>query len=261
MSEQNENKTELQVETTPEKKSRPVTRRYNKNGKRRGKYAYAAPVGFLVSLLSIVGVVAIILQVGGCIKEKRDTTALKQELYYYLQPLLVYSPEPFDDAANKDQDAFLNAAAYKVMLEEQHRILHEEDETPQYNIEQELNCYFVPQEVVEEAYHELFGPNAKLAHRSVEGSGLEYSKTDKCYLIPIGELDTGYEFVIDKVEVYRDRYEVRVGFISKTDIKYDEHGEPIEPTADQAAYFQIYTLARNKDVGTYYIRSCVDEKK
>lgn len=257
MSEQNVNTSE---ERTAER--RPVTRRYNKQGKRRGKYAYAAPVGFLVSLLSVVGVIALIMSLAGYVREKRDTTALEQELYYYLEPLLVYSPEPFSDAAKKPQDAFLSAACYKVMLEEQNRILHEEDETARYDIEQTLNCYFVPEEVVEEAYHALFGSKAKLTHRSVEGSGIEYSKTEKYYLIPIrDELDTGYEMVIDKVTVRKDRYEVRVGFVPKTDIKYDEHGEAIAPTADQATHFQTYTLTRNKDKGTYYIKSCKDEKK
>ncbi|MBR2319380.1 MAG: hypothetical protein IKA50_01170 [Clostridia bacterium] len=257
MSEQNVNKNEEQVV-----EKRPVTRRYNKQGKRRGKYAFAAPVGFLVSILSIVGVIAVIMSVAGYIREKRDTTALKQELYYYLEPLLVYSPEPFSDATKKQQDAFLSAACYKVMLEEQNRILHEEDETSKYDIEQSLNCYFVPEEVVEDAYHELFGSKIQLKHRSVEDSGIEYNKTEKYYLIPIREeLDTGYEMVIDEVKVRKDRYEVRVGFVPKTDIKYDEHGKAIAPTAKQATHFQTYTLTRNKDKGTYYIKSCKDEKK
>ena len=50
MSEQYENnnvEVEQTADETPaEEKQRPLTRRYNKNGKRRGKFAYAAPVGF-----------------------------------------------------------------------------------------------------------------------------------------------------------------------------------------------------------------------
>ena len=259
MSEQNENKIEVQPA-----ERRPVTRRYNKKGKRRGKYAYAAPVGFLVSILSIVGVIAIIMSVTGYIREKQDTTALEKELYYYLQPLMVYSPEPFSDAVKKPQDAFLSAACYKVMIEEQNRMQHvgeEGDYVPLYDIETSLNCYFVPEEVVEDAYRQLFGSKAKLTHRAVEGSGIEYHKTEKYYLIPIGKLDTGYEMVIDEVKVHKDRYEVRVGFVPKMVIKYDKYGEAIEPTADQATHFQTYTLTRNKDKGTYYIKSCKDEEK
>ena len=34
----------------PAAPTRPVTRRYNKRGRRVGKYAYAAPLGMLISL-------------------------------------------------------------------------------------------------------------------------------------------------------------------------------------------------------------------
>lgn len=264
MSEQIENnkdiEVELPVEETPTRQSRPATRRYNKAGKRRGKYAYAAPVGFLVSILSIVGVIALIVSGVKGIRKHNDKAPLKKELYYYLEPLLVYSPEPFSNAAKKEKDTFLSAAAYKVMLAEQNRMLHEQDEYPQYDIELDMNCYIVPQEVVEKAYRELFGPRAKLSHRSVEGSGIEYSKSEKSYYIPYGTLDTGYEIVIDKVTTKRDRYIVRVGFVPVTDIKYDQHGEPIEPTAKQATHFQVYTLTR-ENKNEYYIKSCKDEKK
>ena len=113
MSEHIEHTDDVEVEQPTEEK-RPVTRRYNKHGKRRGKFAYAAPVGFLVSLLSIVGVIAIVLGVVRFVQKQTDDTALKEELYYYLEPLLLYSPEPFDNAAKEEQDAFLNAAAYRA---------------------------------------------------------------------------------------------------------------------------------------------------
>ena len=228
---------------------------------KKNKYAFAAPVGFLVSLLSLVGVIALMVSLVGFIREKTDKAELKQELQYYLEPLLVYSPEPFSNAAKSEQDVFLSAAAYKVALAEQNRMLHEKADYPQYDVELEMNCYIVPVEVVEDAYRQLFGPKAKLTHRSVEGSGIEYSKTDECYYIPYWEADTGYEIVIDKVVTRRNRYEVRVGFVPKTDIQYDEHGEAIEPTVEQATYFQNYTLTRDKDNDTYYIKSCTDEKK
>ena len=90
---------------------RPVTRRYNKRGKRRGKYAYAAPLGVLISLLSIVGVVALIVTGVSAIRKATDTSVLKEEIYYFLEPALVYTLAPFDSAATTEQDAFLHAAA------------------------------------------------------------------------------------------------------------------------------------------------------
>ena len=249
---------ELPAEETPAVESRPVTRRYNKKGKRRGKYAYAAPVGFLMSLLSIVGVVAIVMSTVGYIRKLTDTTQLKEDIYYYLEPLLVYSPEPFDNAAKEEQDAFLNAAAYRVMMAENIRMLREGAEYPKYPVDESYRIA-VPVEEIEASYAALFGKKAKLSHRTIEGSGIEYSEGDKCYYIPFVEAGSGYLFVIDKVTAKRSAgtYEVRVGFVPVTDIEYDEHGVAMAPTAEQATHFQIYTLTRTKD--TYFIRSCKDK--
>lgn len=262
MSEQYENNNveveQTADETSAEEKQRPVTRRYNKNGKRRGKFAYAAPVGFLVSLLSIVGVIAIVLGVVRFVQKQTDDTALKEELYYYLEPLLLYSPEPFDNAAKEPQDAFLNAAAYRVMLAENIRMLREGAEYPKYPVDENYRIA-VPVDEVKDSYAKLFGKKAKLTHRTVEDIGLEYSEADNCYYIPFTQQSSGYVFVIDKVTQSSSKYEVRVGFVPVTDIKYDEHGQSIPATAEQATHFQTYVLTRDKDADTYFIKSCKDE--
>lgn len=265
MSESIEKNNDIEVELTadtPAEESRPVTRRYNKNGKRRGKYAYAAPVGFLVSILSIVGVVALIMSLVGYVQKKNDHTALKEELYYYLEPLLLYSPEPFDNAAKQEQDSFLSAAAYRVMMAENIRMLREGAEYPDYPVDENYRIA-VPVKEIQASYAELFGDKAKLTHRTIEGSGVEYSKADDCYYVPFLEVSSGYAFVIDDIDVKKkaSQYVVRVGFVPVTDIKYDEHGQPITPTGEQATHFQTYTLNFDKKTGDYYIVSCADEEK
>lgn len=264
MSEQMENNKNIDIpltEDAPTEEQRPVTRRYNKKGKRRGKYAYAAPVGVLVSLLSIVGVIAIIMSVVGFIRVKTDDTALKEEMYYYLEPLLLYSPTAFDNAAEQEQDAFLNAAAYRVMLAENIRMLREGAEYPKYPVDENYRIA-VPVSEIEASYAALFGKDAALTHRTVEGSGidgsaLEYSEADECYYIPFYEAPSAYVFVIDSIKKTPSKYQVKVGFVPVTDIKYDEHGESIYPSADQATHFQTYTLTRDGD--DYFIQSCADK--
>lgn len=263
MSEHIENTNNIEVEQTAVEtpaEDRPVTRRYNKHGKRRGKYAYAAPVGFLVSILSIVGVIAIIMSVTGFIQKKNDDTALREELYYYLEPLMIYSPTPFENAAKEEQDAFLNAAAYRVMLAENIRMLREGAEYPKYPVDENYRIA-VPEEEIKESYAALFGKKAKLKHRSIEGSGVEYSEGDNCYYIPFVQASIGYRIVIDDVVRQRDQYKVRVGFVPITEIGYDEHGNSLAPTVEQATHFQVYTLTRNKSDDTYFIKACTDEEK
>lgn len=235
--------------------SRPVTRRYNKRGQRRGKYAYAAPLGVLISLLSIVGVVAIVLSGIGAVRNATDNTELGEDLYYYLEPLLMYSPTPFEGVAT-EQDAFLNAAAYRIMQAEQIRMLREKDETCAYPVD-DSGRIVVPAEEVVDTYKVLFGADATLTHRSIEESGLTYSEADDCYYVPFETLNNGARPVIDYVKRGMKSCEIRIGFVPQTDIGLDEHGNQMEPTVEMATYFQTYTLKLAD--GSYYIYSCMDE--
>lgn len=246
-------KTPASKQTTPA--ARPVTRRYNKNGKRRGKYAYAAPLGMLISLLSIIGVIAIIVSGVGAVRNATDPTQLGEDVYYFLEPLLMYSPAPFEGVA-EEQDAFLNAAAYRVMQEEQIRMLREKDETCAYPVDGSGRIA-VPVEEVVTAYQILFGADAMPTHRSIEESSLSYSEADACYYVPFETLNNVSRPVIDYIKRNMYTCEIRIGFVPLADIGLDERGNEMEPTADMATHFQTYTL--KLDNGVYYIYSCRDE--
>ncbi len=240
-----------------DEKQRPVTRRYNKRGKRRGRYAYAAPLGVLISLLAVVGVIALVFTGIGAIRSSLDTTELEEELYYFLEPVLVYTPTPFDEGAEEivEQDAFLNAATYRVMLAEQIRMLRESDEYTKYAVD-DNGRLAIPTEEIDASYDALFGTALPLTHRSLDVSGLTYSEADGVYYVPFEVANTGYQPVVDYVKRRSGSYEVRVGYVPITDIRMDEHGNQIKPTADMAAHFQTYTLTRVEE--SYYISACAD---
>ncbi len=253
-----EQETPMAAQVEMAKKQRPVTRRYNRRGARRGKYAYAAPLGVLISLLCVVGIVALIFTGVNAIRRATDTTELEEEMYYYLEPVLVYTPTAFDleEAPETEQDAFLNAAAYQVMLAEQIRMLRESDESCRYAVD-DNGRIAVPVTEIETAYDTLFGTKAVLTHRSLEESGLEYSESDQYYYVPFEVANTGYRPVVDYVKRRSGSYEVRIGFVANTDVRLDEHGNELQPTADMASHYQTYTLARKDD--SYHIIACKDE--
>lgn len=240
---------------TPKVAARPVTRRYDKNGRRRGKYAYAAPLGMLISLLSIIGVVALIVTGVRGIHKATDPTELGQEIYYFIEPLLMYSPTPFE-GVEQEQDAFLNAAAYQVMQTEQIRMLREKDEICAYPVD-DNGRIAVPVEEIVESYQLLFGSDATFTHRSIEESGLAYSEADACYYVPFESLNNASRPIILDVERFMYTCDIRIGFVPLTDIGLDEHGNEVEPTADMVTHSQTYTL-KLKD-GVYYIHSCRDD--
>ncbi len=255
-----------EVKTTVDaavEKEAPVSARTNENGNRRGKNKYAAAIGAAISFLSIVGAITIILGGIWWVRQAADVSELKEEFYYFLQPVLAYSPEPFEDISTVEQDAFLDAAAYRVSIAEQIRMMQEQ----QKNSSAEVTCQYdvddqgriaIPVAEIEQSYRTLFGPDAPLTHRSVEANALTYSEADGCYYVPFNELMTGYRPVIESVKRRSSTYTVRVGFVANNDITIDDHGNEVPPTADMATYFQTYTFTR-ADNDTYYISACTHE--
>lgn len=247
---------EIAIDPAEKPKKRPVTRRYNRRGKRRGRYAYAAPLGMLISLLAIVGVVALVVTGIGAVQKASDTSGMKEEIYYFLEPVLTYTPTSFADIANTEQDAFLNAAAYRVMQAEQIRMLREGDETCRYAVD-DMGRIAVPVTEVVASYRVLFGRDAVLTHRSVEDSSLTYSEADNCYYVPFNVVNSGYKTVIDSIKRKgSSAYLVRIGFVPNASILLDEHGVEMEPTIDMAAHCQTYTLTRVGE--SYYVSACAD---
>lgn len=253
---------EAPVETAAEVVSnpRPLTRRYNKKGRRRGKYAYAAPLGMLISLLSIIGVIALIVNVVGIVRDATDTTELGEEIYYFIEPLLIYSPTPFEGVA-QEQDAFLNAAAYRVLHAEQIRMQQEMqqggDGTTDYGVDEETGRIMVPAEEIEESYKILFGDKATFTHRSIGDMAYVEAENEAYYYVPFETLVGAYRHVIDYVDQGMNSCEIRIGFVLTTDIGIDDHGNEIEPTVEMATHFQTYTL--HLENGHYYVYSCKDE--
>ncbi len=243
------------AEAARTEETRP-SRRYDRQGFRRGRYGYAAPVGWLISVLCLVGAVAIVMGGVSLFHRPGNDEALKEEFYYYLEPVLSYTPEPFEDVTLVEQDAFLQAAAYRVSLAEQNRMLSENDESCRYAVD-DAGRIVVPVSELEAAYDALFGTLSPLTHRSLEADNLLYSAADKCYYVPFQSLQTGYTPVVDTVKKKGDTYTVRVGFVANKDVKINEHGKQVPPTADMATYVQVYTL--KKAVTGYYIQSCANE--
>ena len=224
--------------------------------KKPGKVATTL-LGLLISVLSVIGAVTVITAIIGAIVESADTTYLHDEMYYYLEPMMFYAPEPFENGAKNPQDVFLNAAAYRVMTAEQIRMLRENDESCVYAVD-DNGRIAVPAEEIEASYKALFGPEAKLEHKSLEDSGLEYDESDACYYVPFQTPNSMEQPIVVSVEEDSDQYVVRLGFVPTNDIKLDEYGRAMEPTEEMATHFKTYILNRQED-GTYYIFACKDE--
>ncbi len=228
-----------------------------KNTANRRKSKSAFWVGLLMSALSVVGAVSLIMGGISWIRSATDTTELKEEMYYYLEPVLMYTPTAFENVNETEQDNLLIAAAYRVSQLEQIRMWRENDDTTSYAVD-DNGRIAVETKIVTESYQALFGPDATVKHRSIEDSNLEYSEADDCYYIPFGNVNSASKPVVLSIKNGWKTYQVRIGYVPITDVPKDQYGNDMEPTAEMATHFQTYTLQKTEDDG-YYILSCTDE--
>ncbi len=239
-----------------EETARPVTRRYNKRGTRRGKYAYAAPLGVLISLLSILGVAALVFGGVRLVGHLTDTSALQVEVDYFLEPIKAYNPTPFENIAEaEEQDMFLYAAAYKISMTEQVRMLREGDENTKYNVD-DTGRIIVPAAEMAQSYASLFGADAPLTPRSIANDAVTYSAADESYNVPFDTINSGYRGVIDRFKKRGNTYTVHMAYVSITDIELDERGNELPPDPANATYTQIYTVKKT-DTG-FCLVACAD---
>lgn len=231
----------------------PVIRspRYTKKGRRKGRHWYAAPLGLLVLLLALVGLISLIVTGVGAIRKAQDDTPLRQELESFLSPVMQYCPTPFSDINDEPQDTLLLASIWRVSKAEYVRMLREGSDVSQYPSD-DLWRMMIPVSEIEESYHYLYGPDAEPIHRSIEeGSedfSIEYDVENDCYHVPLmTTVSSNYTPVLDTVKRKGDTVTVRVAYVSNTDIAIDDDGNPVTPTPDQAKYAQIYTVVQNGD--------------
>lgn len=219
--------------------------RYTKDGRRRGRHRYAAPLGFFILVFAVIGVVSLTVWSISAIRQLRDTTALQQELYDFLEPIMLRNPVAFEDGEQAEQDSLLLAAIWRITRAEQIRQLQEKDDTPAYQTD-EHGRLIIPIGEVLRSYTDLFGEDAVPSYRTIgeedKSFSFEYNRAENCYYVPSSSAGSSYVPVFDTFKKRHNTVTIRVGYVLNSDITYDNKGNPITPSPEQAVYFQVYTV-------------------
>ena len=240
----------------------PVIRssaRYNSSGRRRGRHRFAAPLGLLVILLAVTGVVSLCVWGVQAIRKAQDDTALRGELYKFLTPVMMYDPPAFKNVSEVNQndslsDTLILAAIEPITRRESIRQQQEKDDSFSYPVD-DNGCIIIPADEVEESYQALFGTAAKINHHSVgsEEAGIynyQYDEEADAYHVPV-VADTTinasmYTTVFDTVKKKGDTVAIRVGYALTSDLAIDDEGQIVQPTPANAVKFQLYTVKKTK---------------
>ena len=220
-----------------------------------------AVLGLVVLLFAVVGLVSTI--VGGIrlIKSARDTSYLKEDMYYTLLPLMQYAPVAFDNPDDSKQDALIQAALYEITNREWIREQQDSNYVSPYPVD-DYGRTAIPIADVTAAYNDLFGADTiPYCHTFGDDAGpyftYQYDEANQLYYVPYSEVFSAYQPAIDTIQRAGRMYKVRVGYVHSQDITVDDHGNSVVDV-NRATYYQIYTVERLEN-DHFVIRSVADE--
>lgn len=235
--------------------------RYFKSGRRRGARRGMALLGLTVLIFALIGVAATVIAGIRIIQKARDTSYLKEDMYYTLLPLTAYAPAAFEDVNADPQDALIQAALFRLTNREAIRSQQDPAYLSPYRVD-EFGRTAIPIDDVSASYAALFGPEATPQYHTFGGDvssyfTYEYNQEEGVYYVPYSDSPSAYETAVDAIRRAGNVYKVRVGFIHRRDVTVDDHGNQVVDLK-KATYFQIYTLEQLED-GSFVIRSVADE--
>ena len=213
--------------------------------KKKSKLAF--PLGMLIIIFSIVGIVATVKAGVTLFKDLTDNSAQKEEYEEFLRPVVMYDPDPFDDVRSADITQLVNAAIWSLITQSN------SSEALSYSTGDNVGI-LIPVEQVTSEFERLFGKEIDIASQydSIDMSShdITYDSAQGGFIIPITSLEVAYTPEVYEIEKKANSIILSVGYIGSkawAEINGDEYASP------QPDKFMKITL-RQGDKG-YYIAS------
>ncbi len=229
---------------------------------RRSKLA--APLGFILLLLSAIGVFAIVDLAIGLIAGIGNIDEVSVAATDFLKPILVQAPASLDSTDDNERDDLIMAAIWRVVEDERIRQLQQHTTDGRYPVD-EYGRYRLPIDNVNAAYATLFGDDAKPHHHSIgeaENKALitQYDKKDGCYYVPSTAASSLYHTILIDASRKGNVLSLEIGFVPTMDLSYDDQGRLIEPEPSAAVYRQVYAVkVLDEDKGKFALQSITDK--
>lgn len=219
--------------------------------KKKKKNRFAFPLGLLVTVFALIGVVFTVSYAFSAVRDLLNNTERKAEYGDFLVPLVCNDPDPFDDISKADMAQLIDCAIWANIENdpEPSRFLYSETEFG----------YIMPEADVESSFAVLFGSEVKPLHQSIETGAYEfrYSPELKSYIIPSTGIDPVYVPRVTDIDRTGDSVVLTVDYLRKGDPQQDNRGNPIEPQASKVMVVKL----RSGGGDTYYISALQTVKK
>lgn len=216
-----------------EKAKKTVSARKHKRNKA------AMPVGIIVIIFAVIGLAAVIAGIVFGVGKLTDQSAKKAEYESFINPVIMFDPDPFDDVTKGKQDQLINAAIWALLKSDLDTSVYATDD----------GNLSIPQKDVEKYFSKLFGPEAKPEHTSVTGLGYEFSydSAKQVYIVPITGVEPIYTPRVFEISKKGNTVELLVGYLGSSQWSQAENGDMVEPEPDK----YVTVILRESSDGYY----------
>lgn len=200
----------------------------------------AFPIGLLVVLLTVVGLITVIVAAVNGISGLIEKSKGYEEYEKMLTPVVLIDPDTFDDITKADMSQLIEMSIWSLL---------KNDNSPD-KFETNDVGFAIPKAEVEKAFVELFGTEIKPVHSTVEGYGIDfvYDNATGTYTVPLTGVTPIYTPDVVEIQKSKDTVVLTVACLAGDAWEQGENGEMIPPTPDK--YLKV-TL-REVD-GKYFI--------
>ncbi len=211
------------------------------------KSRLAFPLGMLIIIFAVVGIVATVKWGVTAVKTLTDNSAQKKEYEEFLRPVVMYDPDPFDDVNSADLTQLVNASIWSLITQS------DSSESFSYSTGDNMGI-LIPEKRVTAEFVRLFGTEIDIASKysslNMSAHDITYDAAQGGFIIPITSLDIAYTPEVYEIEKKANSIILTVGYIGSKAWAEIEDGGYASPQADK--YMKI-TL-RQGEKG-YYIAS------
>lgn len=211
-------------------------------GKRNIKKKLSAPLGAVLIILVIVGLISTIIFSINTVKSIIDNSAKKREFEQFVYPVVMFDPIPFSSLDKADMSMLIQSSLWYTLINNRSKYQYDDE-----------GLMIVPATDVEMSGVKLYGKELKLSHQSFGdvGAMFIYDEELKSYHVPVTAIMVQYVPKVTEIKRSGDIYTLTVTYIPPASI-LDE----TDTGTNTGVKKMIYTLRKEKK--SYYILSITD---
>ena len=215
---------------------------------------YAAPLGFFVIVLTVIGFVTLIVVGTRLFYKLTDDSALRAKYAAMVDPIVMLDPPNFAEPGKLSDAVILQSTIWSTVFS---------GDIARFSTDEYGQIQIPVADLDAECKH-LYGPTAAIVRRSMTVDGgevdpemeegtviFEYRSDIDSFVVPIlGEFGE-YTAKVESIKRSGDEMYLTVGYYPKSSSWYDEFTE--RKSTDVAEKYKVYVMKKNPDTKEYYV--------